>query len=48
MSNRRDLAALRAGLTLEYPQSLGVYEDYAQAQKVVDHLSDHEFRSRTA
>ena len=43
MSNRRDLAALRSGLTLEYPQSLGVYEDYAQAQKVVDYLSDQEF-----
>ena len=43
MSNRRDLAALRSGMTLEYPQSLGVYEDYAQAQKVVDHLSDQEF-----
>lgn len=28
---------------LAYPQSLGVYDDYATAQKVVDHLSDHEF-----
>ena len=43
MSNRQNLAALRSGLNLEYPQSLGVYEDYALAQKVVDHLSDHEF-----
>jgi hypothetical protein len=29
--------------TLEFPQSLGVYDDYATAQKVVDHLSDQEF-----
>ena len=28
---------------LEFPQSLGVYDDYATAQKVVDHLSDREF-----
>ncbi|MBC9226412.1 hypothetical protein GL325_08770 [Aeromicrobium sp. 636] len=29
--------------SLEYPQSLGVYDDYATAQKAVDHLSDQEF-----
>ena len=29
--------------SLEYPQSLGVYEEYADAQKAVDFLSDHEF-----
>ncbi|KQP80112.1 hypothetical protein ASF37_03830 [Aeromicrobium sp. Leaf289] len=29
--------------SLEFPQSLGVYDDYATAQKVVDHLSDKEF-----
>lgn len=29
--------------SLAYPQSLGVYDDYADAQKVVDFLSDHEF-----
>ncbi|MCD9154715.1 general stress protein [Aeromicrobium duanguangcaii] len=29
--------------SLEYPQSLGVYDDYAAAQKAVDHLSDHDF-----
>ncbi|KQX75039.1 MULTISPECIES: general stress protein [Aeromicrobium] len=28
---------------LEFPQSLGVYDKYADAQKVVDHLSDHDF-----
>jgi hypothetical protein len=30
-------------LSLEYPMSLGVYDDYAEAQKAVDYLSDHEF-----
>ncbi|MFN2538171.1 MAG: general stress protein [Mycobacteriales bacterium] len=35
--------APRPGLDLEYPLSLGVYDDYAQAQRVVDYLSDHEF-----
>jgi hypothetical protein len=29
--------------SLEYPQSLGVFDKYADAQKAVDHLSDHEF-----
>ncbi len=28
---------------LEFPQSLGVYDQYADAQKVVDHLSDNDF-----
>ena len=28
---------------LEYPQSLGVYDDYAAAQKAVDFLSDEGF-----
>ncbi|MEJ7635786.1 general stress protein [Aeromicrobium sp.] len=28
---------------LQYPQSLGVYDDYAGAQKAVDFLSDNEF-----
>lgn len=31
------------GLDLEYPQSLAVYTEYADAQKAVDFLSDHEF-----
>jgi hypothetical protein len=30
-------------LQLEFPQSLGVYDDYAAAQKAVDFLSDKEF-----
>lgn len=29
--------------SLEYPQSLAVFDDYDAAQKAVDHLSDHEF-----
>ncbi len=29
--------------SLEYPQSLGVFDDYADAQKAVDYLSDNEF-----
>jgi heat induced stress protein YflT len=30
-------------LSLNYPMSLGVYDDYVQAQRVVDHLSDNDF-----
>lgn len=33
----------RPVLQLEFPQSLGTYDDYAQAQKAVDYLSDREF-----
>ena len=29
--------------SLEFPQSLGTFDDYATAQKAVDHLSDAEF-----
>jgi hypothetical protein len=32
-----------SGLSLEFPQSLAVYEKYEDAQKAVDFLSDHEF-----
>ena len=35
--------APRPGLDLEYPQSLGVYDRYEQAQQVVDYLSDNQF-----
>ncbi|MDE9365820.1 hypothetical protein PZ938_09420 [Luteipulveratus sp. YIM 133132] len=31
------------GLTLEYPMSLGVFDQYVDAQQAVDYLSDHEF-----
>jgi hypothetical protein len=34
---------LKSGLTLDFPQSLGVYAKYEDAQKSVDFLSDHEF-----
>ena len=43
MSSQPSARALRSGLTLDYPQSLGVYDDYASAQKAVDFLSDQEF-----
>src|SRR3954454_7704894 len=33
----------RSGLTLDFPQSLGVYDRYEDAQKAVDFLSDREF-----
>lgn len=33
----------RPGLELDFPRSLGVYERYEEAQRVVDFLSDHEF-----
>jgi hypothetical protein len=32
-----------SALTLEFPQSLGVFDKYEEAQKAVDYLSDHEF-----
>ena len=34
---------LASPLSLEFPQSLAVYDDYAQAQRTVDFLSDEEF-----
>ena len=43
MSSQGNLRNLKSGLTLEFPQSLGVYADYEQAQRAVDFLSDHEF-----
>lgn len=35
--------APRPGLNLQFPQSLGVFDDYAAAQKVMDFLSDKDF-----
>lgn len=35
--------AQQARLALDFPQSLAVYEDYAQAQRAVDQLSDQGF-----
>ena len=43
MSSQQSMRSLKSGLTLEWPQSLGVYDKYEQAQKSVDFLSDHEF-----
>jgi len=34
----------RPGLDLQYPMSLGVYDGYEQAQRVVDYLSDNAFQ----
>jgi hypothetical protein len=42
MSNQ-PMRGPRPGLTLQFPQSLGVYDDYAAAQQAVDYLSDQEF-----
>lgn len=33
----------RRPLALDYPRSLGVYDDYAEAQRAVDYLADHDF-----
>jgi hypothetical protein len=40
MSNQRPYVP---ALALQFPQSLGVYDDYAAAQSAVDFLSDNEF-----
>lgn len=41
MTAMRALSATQ--FTLEYPRSVGVYDDYLQAQRVVDYLSDQQF-----
>jgi hypothetical protein len=43
MSNQTGLPGSRSALALQFPQSLGVYDDYADAQRAVDHLSDQGF-----
>jgi hypothetical protein len=43
MRNQPNLRGPGAGLTLDFPQSLGVYDDYAAAQAAVDHLADNDF-----
>jgi hypothetical protein len=43
MSSSQSTRVPKSGLTLEFPQSLGVYDRYEQAQKAVDYLSDNEF-----
>jgi hypothetical protein len=43
MSMNSPRVAAANPLRLEYPQSLAVYDDYAAAQKAVDHLADQKF-----
>jgi hypothetical protein len=43
MTNPAAAQRLRTGLTLDFPQSLGVFDDYSEAQRAVDFLSDNEF-----
>lgn len=43
MSSQANMRTLRSGMTLDFPQSLGVYDEYTDAQKAVDYLSDQEF-----
>lgn len=40
MSHNLDASSL---LSLEFPQSLAIYDKYVDAQRAVDHLSDKEF-----
>ena len=44
MSNQQaNMRVLRSGMTLDFPQSLAVYDSYDDAQRTVDYLSDNEF-----
>ena len=43
MTSQSNMRNPTSGLSLEWPQSLGVYDKYEEAQKSVDFLSDHEF-----
>ncbi len=43
MSNQAGIPRSRAALSLQFPQSLGVYDEYADAQRAVDYLSDEGF-----
>lgn len=43
MSNPTGMSGSRPALKLQFPQSLGVYDDYADAQRAVDHLADKGF-----
>ena len=43
MSTPTGMPGSRPALALQFPQSLGVYDDYADAQKAVDHLADQGF-----
>jgi hypothetical protein len=39
----RPTRPLRPALNLDYPMSLGIYDDYAKAQHDVDYLADQQF-----
>lgn len=43
MSTQPSRRVTPSQLALEFPQSLGVFEKYEEAQKAVDYLSDHDF-----
>lgn len=43
MSSNARVPGGRPALSLQFPQSLGVYDDYADAQRAVDHLADRDF-----
>lgn len=43
MSMTTGPGSARSPLRLQFPQSLAVYEEYAEAQRAVDHLSDQHF-----
>ena len=43
MSNPTGMSAARSALRLQFPQSRAVYDDYADAQRAVDHLADNGF-----
>lgn len=43
MSSPTGMNRPRPALTLQFPQSLGVYDEYADAQRAVDHLADRDF-----
>jgi len=43
MSSPTGMNRPRPALALQFPQSLGVYDEYADAQRAVDHLADRDF-----
>ena len=43
MSTNARMPTSRAALSLQFPQSLGVYDEYDAAQRAVDHLADRDF-----
>ena len=43
MSQQRAMGSMSSIFELEFPQSVGIYSSYADAQKAVDFLSDEKF-----